>query len=253
MQNFTWEKMKPLVWQLLLLLMIGGIAWFGIRWLAETITVKKNDIQKLLVTREQREKQLERLPDLEAQHNLVKEEGDRLDIILRKDRLVEFIEVLERLATQEKVEIKIESRDNAFLESKVTPAEKTGVNSKQPKAASSEPVVEEGEATSKKGNPATKETGIVADLPFKKYLKLTITLTGKYEDLVRYLHRLESLPYALDVISLNLREKPESPDRVAIVNDMVNPFGQPTAPPAPPVQSITILEGIFETAVYIQD
>ncbi|MGB4943118.1 MAG: hypothetical protein WBO92_03320, partial [Candidatus Moraniibacteriota bacterium] len=124
MPNPMWEKIKPTVIQLVLFGTIGLVGWFGIRLLLSTIQTKMDDIQKHAVTREHREKQLERLPELEAQHALIAEHVGSLGIILTKDRLVEFIERLEHLAGEEGVAIEIESRDNAFLESKITATEK---------------------------------------------------------------------------------------------------------------------------------
>lgn len=250
MSNPMWDKLKPTVMQLTLFVTIGLIAWFGVRALLSTIQTKMDDIQKHAVTREHREKQLDRLPELEAQHGLIAKHVGDLGIILTKDRLVEFIEVLERLAEDEAVAIEIQSRDNAFLESKITATEK---KSGTPKPA----VPGDGKNDSvdepvKTGSTANKETGIVTDLPLKKYLKLTITVSGKYGDIVRYLHRLESLPYALDVIGLDIKAK--SKDDIGLIPESgtLDPFG------ATPIETVKrpvtdTLDAVFETVVYMND
>lgn len=253
MPNPIWEKMKPAVTQIVLFAVIGLGAWFGVRPFLATIQARMDDIQKLSVMREYREKQLERLPDLEAQHALIGEEQGRLNIILTKDRLVEFIEALEQLALETDVTIEIESRDNAFLESKVTSAEKPGVATKRTAA----PGDEKGESADepvKKSSAGAKETGIVSELPLKKFLKLTMTVSGEYGNIIRYLQRLETLPYALDVVGMHIRQQPETGDRVAPVNGAPNPFGV-TSESEASVQSprTNVLEAVFETAVYTKD
>lgn len=251
MTSPMWNKFKPMVMQVALFAVIGLIGWFGIRLLLSTIQEKMDDIQKLSVTREHREKQLERLPDLEAQHALIAEHEDRLAIILTKDRIVEFIQEIETLAQEENVAIEIESRDNAFLESKVTAVEKKDAAAK-PAATAADKA--EAAAEPAKKTPAAKETGIVTELPLKKYLKLTITVTGKYGDAVRFLHRLETLPYALDVIGLNMKERAEEADLVAAESATFNPFAGEESPEVRPNPAkVNVLEAVFETVVYMKD
>jgi hypothetical protein len=251
MANPFSNKFKPIVMQLMLFTTIGLVGWFGVRLLFLTIQEKMDDIQKLSVTREHREKQLERLPDLEAQHMLIREHEDRLGIILTKDRIVEFIQEIEQLAQDEDVAVEIESRDNAFLESKVTPVEK-----KDAPAKSTATPTEKAEAAAEpvKKGPASKETGIVTELPLKKYLKLTITVTGEYGDAIRFLHRLETLPYALDVIGLNMKQRAEDADLIANASAAFNPFaGEIGAEAFPAVSRVNVLEAVFETVVYMKD
>ncbi|MFZ1654257.1 MAG: hypothetical protein WAT84_00270 [Candidatus Moraniibacteriota bacterium] len=251
MPNPMWEKIKPTVIQLVLFGTIGLVGWFGIRLLLSTIQTKMDDIQKHAVTREHREKQLERLPELEAQHALIAEHVGSLGIILTKDRLVEFIERLEHLAGEEGVAIEIESRDNAFLESKITATEKKTGTAK-PAVADEGKAEDAAEPSAKKASPTSKETGLVAELPLKKYLKLTITVTGAYGDIVRYLSRLESLPYALDIIGMNIKAQLDEVDRVAPESGALDPFGVPLTEPATRPHPDT-LNAVFETVVYMKD
>lgn len=250
MASPLWNKLKPLVMQVAFLAVIGLIGWFGIRPFLLTIQEKMDDIQKLSVTREHREKQLERLPELEAQHTLIAEHEDRLGIILTKERLVEFIQKIEQLAQDEDVVVEIESRDNAFLESKVTPTEKKDAPTK---AGATPTEKAEAAAEPAKRTPASKETGIVTELPLKKYLKLTITVTGEYGNIVRFLYRLETLPYALDVIGLNIKQRAEEADRIATESAAFNPFAGEAVALPPATTTINTLEAVFETVVYLQE
>ena len=236
--------------QIAFFVVIGLIAWFGGRPLVSTIQTKMDDIQKSSVLREYREKQLKRLPELEAQHRLIDENNEQLSIILTKDRLVEFIETLERLAVKESVIIEIESRDNAFLESKVTATDKKDASQKQTPVQSADKENAANETT--KRGPVAKEVGIIADLPLKKFLKLTITATGKYADVVRYLHRVEHLPYALDIISLNIKEHPADGDLVASESGALNPFGEKVLPQLQ-APEVGMLDVVFDAVVYMKE
>jgi hypothetical protein len=253
MPNLLWEKMKPFVMQVSFFTMIGLTAWFGVSPLLSTIQTKMDDIQKLSVTREHRVKQLEQLPELEAQYALINEHDEQLAIILTKDHLVEFIETLERLAIDEGVIIEIESRDNAFLESKITATEKkeTAQKSQPVQSADKENAASD---TTVKRPPAAKDKGILAELPLKKFLKLTVTVTGEYGGIVRYLQRIETLPYALDVIGMNMKERlvEGSSDLIAPESGALNPFGEARVVPVP-VAKIRQLDAVFETVVYMKD
>lgn len=245
MQNTSWEKAKPWIWQIVLFITIGLIGWFGVRFLLKTILERMDNIQKLSVTREYREKQLERLPELEKQHEQIQSRGGELDIILDKDHLVNFIEELESLASSNDVAITIESRDNAFLESKVT------VNEKKEGKQVAEDKGDDAPVAPKKG--AVKETGILNELPLKKYLKLTITLVGEYKNIVQYMHQLERMPFALDVVGVNLKEHPEEGDLIVTGSGTLSPFDAPSPVAPAPVAAITKLEGVFEVVVYTKD
>ncbi|MEP7162951.1 MAG: hypothetical protein ABI747_04310, partial [Candidatus Moraniibacteriota bacterium] len=201
MEKTTWNKIKPLVIQLSLFVLIGGIAWFGIGYLNEGIQEKKDRVQELGVLSENRYKQMNKLPDLRVQHEFILENEKALDIILTKERLVEFIRVLERLASEGNVEIVMVSRDNALLESKTTVVAPS-LKKETPKPVSDEDPV------SKK--PVEKETGILSELPLPDYLRLTLTVTGAYPAVIEYLHRVETLPYALDVVGVTLTEHIET-------------------------------------------
>lgn len=248
MQNASWVKIKPILWQTLLIALIALIGWFAVRMVLSAIKEKMDSIQRLSVTQEHRAKQLERLPELEKQHGLIEARAKEMDIVLAKDRLVDFIEELEAMALANEVLIEIESRDNTFLESKVTAVTEkktTGKSAVVPDKTDDDSV------SPKKGS--TKESGIIAELPIKKYLKLTITLTGDYQSIIRYLYQLETMPFALDIISLHMKEHPEDGDLVPPASGALNPFGQ-----TPQVFSTNLLQPLrldatFETVIYMTD
>jgi hypothetical protein len=243
MMHPTWERWKPWVMQVALIATMAIVGWFAIRPILASIVTKLDDIQKLDALREHRAKQLQQLPELEAQHALIESEEEKLQLVLSKERLVEFIERLERLAQENGVVIAITSLDNAFLESKVTLSEKKP----------SKPVVTA--VTDDEDTPAArrdkKTPGILSELPLRRYLHLTVTVTGSYADIVRFLYRYETLPYALDVIGINMKAHPEEGDRPAPGSGTLDPFDDSLVVPNVPTTKTNLLDADFETVVYL--
>jgi len=241
--------MKPWFWQLLLLVVIWLVAWFGIRLMLTTIREEMDSVQKSSVLREHREKQLARLPELEKQHALIEGKVRELSIILDKERLVTFIEDLEVIALKHGVQIEMQSKDNAFLESKTTLVEK-----KDGKPAGA--VSKETDDTDVLKRGTMKETGIMTELPLKKFLKLTILLTGSYQSITQYLYELERMPYALDVISLHLKEHNSDGDSVVSGSGALNPFTELPVVISPKQERSSLenrLDATFETVVYMRE
>ncbi len=208
MSNALWQKMKPWVVQGTLLLGIGLLFWFGIRPLHGLIRTEMDEIQKLDVLREHKSRQMQRLPELEKQNALIEERGKTLEIVLTKEEIVEFIRTLERLAEETGVKIEIASKDNTLLESKIT-LPLPGAGAKNPKAASGEGTGEEVAATPtpqpKRGG---KQTGpaMLNELSLKHYIRLSITVKAPYKSMVTYLHKLETMPYAVEIIGVTIKE-----------------------------------------------
>lgn len=254
MSSPSWNHTRPWIWQITVLIFIGIVAFFGIRPLLGSIQSRLDDIQRLLATRQYRSDQLKRLPDLEAQHVLIREKINKLNIILQKDRIVDFIQTLEELASANMVEIDIDSPDNSYLESKIT--EKTDSDTKKTKSGTSD---EEADTPKKKVDPRKKETGIESDLPLKNRLKLNITVIGSYEHIVQYLAQLETLPYALDVTGIDMKERPEEGDRQVLESVSGSPFQKPSDEASPnllpslAVPLSPVLNGVFELVVYTQE
>lgn len=250
MSQLVWKKFKPWVVQILLLGSMGALVWWVMLPLLDAIRTRMDDTQKFSVLQEYHRAQLDRLPALEEQYNLIMSGEKQLDIILTKEHLVEFIETLERLADEAGVGVAFASVDNAFLESKVTLTEKTAKKD----VAKELEIPEEG--VSKKPS-SKKETGIIADLPLKKFLRLTVTVTGTYPEIVRYLHKLETLPYALDVIGMDIQAQSEKDRGIQPASGTLNPFLSTEAQvidlPVTALVEKTVVDAAFEVVVYLKE
>lgn len=241
MSNLSWwPKAKPWILQCGILLSIGLLGWFGIRPLYQLIATKMDAIQQLDVLREYRSNEIKRLPELEKQFALIDAQAPGMDIILSKEALVGFVEQLEELAVAAGVNIEITSRDNAFLESKVTVIKDGAAKEKKD-------VVSPEDEGSIPPTPAQKSKtkgaqGLLEKLPLKKYIRLTLTVQGTYANLISYLHKVETMPYALEVIGLVVKEASKETQQAYVE------FSAPQV--APGEISPAVLEGDTEGTVF---
>ena len=89
---------------------IGLIIWFGILPFQHYLTDKADSIQEYYATRENRDRQINKLPELEEQFaSIMKDEGS-LDILLSENEIVDFVKILERLALATDTHISIEAK-----------------------------------------------------------------------------------------------------------------------------------------------
>jgi hypothetical protein len=233
-----------------LVALVALIAWLGILPMRSIVFGKMDDIQKFHTIRENRERQVARLPELEGQFQEIVAGEDTMHILLEEDHIVDFVKTLEGLAREENVEISIEAKESsAIVEKKVVKPTTTADD-----GASVASTV----ANSKKA-----PLGIIETLPFDRYLHIGISLKGEYGDMVVFLHKMETLPYALDVVGFDLSVA-ESTEKSAVPEPGRNPFmlfssgssttdqSSETIPAAEPKKGEKPLKANFDTVVYIQ-
>ncbi len=232
-----------------LIVLMALIVWLGVLPMRQAISGKMDDLQKFYAIRENRERQVARLPELEAQFQEIVVGEDTIRILLDEEHIVDFVKTLEGLASETGVEIVIEAKESsAIIEKK--PVVKAS-------AAESEAA-----ASSKK----TKSSGIIDMLPYDRYLHINVALKGEYADIVDFLHKMETLPFALDVVGIDVRLNADTGERNTTVPEpgrnpfMIVPSGDSVATSSqsgskeqssqsseqPP------LEADFDTVVYIK-
>lgn len=231
----SYKKHTTLSVLFLLLLAMAGIAW-SIVPLKQVVYEKMRGIQEFYVRKENREKQVARLPELKAQYDVILQNEKLLDILIMENGVVDFVKTLEGLANETHVEMSITSKDNGqIIES-------------QP--VSGNPQVSPGNGPGAKISP-----GILGDLPFQRYLYLNIKVRGQYEDIVVFLHKMETLPIGLDVIKVGMK-KGEAEETSIVLGGGINPFLAPsgdiqTGVPQPPAANKDVFEAVFDVLVYV--
>lgn len=185
-----------------ILLVVGMVlmAWFGIVPFYTHIKEKADSIQEYYASRENRLRQINKLPELENQYNNILTHEQSLRILLSEEKIVDFIKVLEDQAQQSQVQIAIVAKDgNGIEEKKVI---------KTPVAQTTDENTDTKTTTSSLTSPKKKKEATLMDsLPYDRFLHISIKVTGDYTNIMLFLHRLETLPYALDVVSVDVRTR----------------------------------------------
>jgi hypothetical protein len=196
-------KQKYALALLLAILMAMGLTyWFGIWKTVRHIRDARDEIQKMLVIRENRNHQLARLEEYRSQYEAILRDEKWFDAFTARERMIEFVRRLESLAEENGVVVTLEARE----------APKAPLKKVTKPAASAEKTNEKGDdeggsAVSTKDKPEKKETSILEGLSSFTYTLLGLRVTGKTENVIRYLQRVETLPVALDVVALEAVRK----------------------------------------------
>src|SRR6185369_1865341 len=188
MNNPISKKYIPLIIMLLILAGMGLIFWFGIMPLRHFIVDKADEIQQFYTVRENRQRQINQLPELQSQFDTIVAGEKRLDILLPKSRIVDFVKTLEGLARESRVEISIQSSNKGEVQTKTV---------KKPVKKS----------TDQENKTAEKTAPTIIDmLPYDSFLRISIKAHGEYADIVTFLHKMETLPFGLDVIGIQVKK-----------------------------------------------
>ena len=241
-----YRRFMPLIVLLVLFSGIGLLVWFGILPFHRYIIEKADGIQEHYATKENRERQISKLPDLQEQFQSIVAQEQTLNILLSENRIVDVVKTFEALAQETGTDISIQAKSKDAIE------EKKGTSSKKSANAEGD------EAVSKKKAPET----ILDTLPYDRYLHVSIIVKGEYQNIVSFLYKMETLPLGLDVIGLSIRKRDEEEAQSRPDNPGKNPFlilaQGPTAPgevlPVEEVKDQVIpgsLEATFDTVIYV--
>ncbi len=253
MRNFI-RKYNFAIVLLLMLSLMGGTLWFGIVPMYQKIISLRDDIQKEVAHKENQERQIKRLPEIKSQYDKVLSEERYFDILLTENRMVALIQTIEALANQTGTEITIQSNAAKF-EDLV-----------KKKSSSDKSAEKTGEGSSEEANKEAAKKTLTNPLPYPDYLRLTLTVKGDYTEIVAFLHELETLPVALDVLGVEVRQPIRSDNIGQGDVRSVNPFvaegdvaassesGEKKGEEVPAEIAAPIspqLEAVFDTVIYI--
>lgn len=185
----------------------------GILPLNQSIEKKMRGIQEFYAGRENRERQIGELPALRGQYESIVENEKTLNVVIAENGVVDFVKTLERLAGEMNVAMDIASKDNG----KIIEAKKLEPKTGKTGEADQTPGQEEGNKN--------KEPNILDSAPFDRYLFLNVKVEGRYEDIVAFLDRVETLPFGLDVIKVDMKKKDVEKDLSSVSRgNLANPF-----------------------------
>lgn len=237
----------PVVIMLMLFAGIGLLLWFGIMPFQKFITEKADGIQEYHASRENRERQIARLPDLQNQFENILLHEKTLDILLSENQIVDFVKTLEKLATDTDTLIRIEAKDKDAIEEKKAP-----VRSAKKATDTSDDI----DTPVKKKASAT----ILESVPYDRYLHVMVIATGEYQNIMAFLHKVETLPIGMDIVGLSIRKREEEESLKPVGNPGGNPFlilgdGSAVSSDAAAIVPEQVLQGSleaeFDTVIYM--
>ncbi len=235
----------PIVIMVTLFSGIGLIVWFGIMPFQKFITEKADGIQEYHASRENRERQIAQLPDLQNQFENILVHEKTLDILLSENQIVDFVKTLEQLARDTDTLIRIEAKDKDAIEERKAPVRVV-------KKATDTP--DDTDTSIKKKASAT----ILESVPYDRYLHVTVIATGEYQNIMAFLHKVETLPIGMDIVGLSIGKRENEESQKPAGNPGNNPFlilGDGTTVASEvalvPEQVIGSLEARFDTVIYM--
>jgi hypothetical protein len=218
-------------------------AW-GIFPLQDLITEKANTIEADRTLQGNEENRVKELPQLRETYEHILRNEDKLDTLVSHDQVVPFIERIEALARDDGVEIVITNQGKAD-------PKKKPVAGGAGKSGDVSSVEGPGASPSEKKK---KDETILGNLPLDTTMQLRFDVRGKYADALQFLHQIESIPYALDVVALDIRQwQPTDKATRGDTFSSGNEVGQGgIVLPGKPVDQ-NLVQALFDVVVYTKD
>jgi hypothetical protein len=200
MNNFL-KKYREAIAILVYAALIGSVVYFVVAPLKREITNRRDGLQEEISNKEGKQKKILEIPKIKEQFLTVQSESKDMEVLLKRDDAVILMERLEKLADETGNEIKIGVLDNDS-------------NGKIAAAAKSKA------KTDKNKEPAKT---IVDQIPTDTdLLEIKISLIGNFNDIVKFIERLENMEYYSDIIGIEIKK-----------NDTKNTVESPLAVPDP--------------------
>lgn len=174
-----WRKRKIAILAAVYVLLAFPAAAWGAYRLIGWIRNLSDDMQASAIDERIEHGKIAKLDSMRALVAKIDGNGETMDSIIQESQEVEFIEGLEKLASESGVGIRITADDSQAGDA----------------------------AKAKKAKAKTADKTIVESLSHKKSIAITVETTGDYGRTVDFLCRLENGRYWANVVSLDLRKK----------------------------------------------
>lgn len=213
------------------------LIWYGIIPIHKMIQSQMNRTQEILTDREIRDELVASLADVREQKNLVEEREHQLDVVIPKSKIVDLVKDIEALAKETDNAIVIDSRDQSIV----------AVGQSKPKK------------DSEQASDKDVEKSLIESLPSEHRLLIAIKLTGDYDNIARFIQRLEAMPNATDIVALSLSvQQPKTSVSQSGVNifslnmTSVTDTQNQEVLPVPVIEALP-LEATLDTVVYVNE
>lgn len=173
----------------------AGLVVFAALPIHRQISREHADIQGAYAKMENSQKRVLRLPELREQYEKISESQGRGPSLLPESGIVDLIESLETLAVSTGGELSVSQGND--LEA-----------------------VRKSATKGKQSDQQASGRRIADDLPDGRTLGLTVSYVGRYAGIADFFRRLETVPYFLDVVSVDIRPgASEVADRSGVFTD----------------------------------
>lgn len=217
-----WKQSREFV---VILGMVGFFAttiYFGVIRIQEKNRGTMELIQQAIVDRKMLEEQSNGISRMRDSWEHIQSVDEKLHVFLPKDRIVSLVESLEAIGKELGVSVVSEASSTPMLAT--PPAKKKVVKSVAPTKDESG---ESSPASDTSGKDAQKEI-LVSLLPEERSIFITFKVTGSYDRVVAFLHKLDTMPMLLDVLSVEISPAPEKDEStstpVAVSGVLPSPF-----------------------------
>jgi hypothetical protein len=211
----------------------GALVWWGIAPLYRSVRQKMDRLQELSIDVSVRERLTQSIDSVRKDRERILSENGRFDRVIAKNDIVELIKTIEGLAAETDTVVKIDAIESNAI-AKVVPAKTKSPVEKQ-------------------------EETLVEKLPGEQRIPMMLSVTGRYENILHFLRRLESLPYENDVAAMSFSVLEPEEERVSrsAVNVFASQNGNSLSGEAnasdDTLERELSLEAKFEMVVYIQE
>ncbi len=213
-------------------LVVGSVVLFFLatKPLKEKIVAENDEIQKFYAKTENDQRKISRLPEFRNQSVMIGNDESKLRLMLPESRVVDFIREVEGIAKFTRGTVTIAKGDSLEEIRKATASAPEG----------------DGKSDGKVGFDPLK------GLPDGKTIGLTLTFSGAYADAVDFLHKVDTSPYFLDVLFLEIRPIEAERDSGAIRTDVFSAFGTRIPTVVKKTPSDRKVEVVLSIVVYLE-
>ncbi|HBP00908.1 MAG: hypothetical protein UY41_C0004G0007 [Candidatus Moranbacteria bacterium GW2011_GWE1_49_15] len=224
-----WKKYREGVVIFIYVAVVAGLLNFVAQPLFGWIKEKRIAAEERMLDQEIAQKKLREMPQLKEKVEIVKQEGERLDVFVDSDRALSLIESLEKLSNETGNEISIEIMDEGS---------------------------DLGKAAEKKTK--KKEGDLSNFLPGERYMTMRLKLAGDFNSTMKFLKRIENMQYFSDILSVKLSVLEKEDKTVTVTGPVllgydVRQTGQAKDPESDSVKYDNPIESIFEVVFYYED
>lgn len=240
-----WKQFREFLVPIGMVGLFAALIYFGIIRIMQENKEKMISIQKAMVDRKMLEEQANGISSMREESDRIRSADEKLSVFLPKDRIVSLVENLEMIGKGFDVSIVSEASSAPTIAkpAKKKPSKENADLSENKEGAS--PADAEGE----------KRETLVPLLPEGRLVSIVFKVTGKYENTLAFLQKLDTMPTLLDVLSLEIISAPIEENQMASSSFtsglLANPF-QPieSSPEKIPSEKPKMVTASFQTVIY---